>query len=53
MISVLKTAMTIDSVKLNDIAAAMLEQIVNGFEKDTMLNADLVRIGGSAQSSKS
>lgn len=35
-------------VELRDIVAAMLDQVVNGFEKDTLLNDDLVRIGKKA-----
>lgn len=35
-------------VELQDITAAMLDQIVNGFEKDTLSNDDLVRIGKKA-----
>lgn len=35
-------------VELQDIAAAMLDQVVNGFEKDTLSNDDLVRIGKKA-----
>lgn len=35
-------------VELQDIAAAMLDQVVNGFEKDTLSNDDLVRIGQKA-----
>lgn len=32
-------------IDLPDIAAALLEQVVSGFEKDTLSNDDLVRIG--------
>lgn len=35
-------------VELQDIVAAMLDQVVNGFEKDTLSNDDLVRIGKKA-----
>lgn len=35
-------------VELRDIVAAMLDQVVNGFEKDTLSNDDLVRIGKKA-----
>ncbi|WP_394830007.1 hypothetical protein LVJ94_26220 [Pendulispora rubella] len=35
-------------VDLGEMAAALLEQAVNGLEKDTLLNADLVRIGTKA-----
>jgi hypothetical protein len=30
-------------------AAAILQQVVHGFEKETLSNADLVRIGRAAQ----
>ncbi|KAL9620131.1 MAG: hypothetical protein Q9160_005337 [Pyrenula sp. 1 TL-2023] len=32
-------------IELHDIAAALLDQVVNGFEKDTLSNDDLTRIG--------
>jgi hypothetical protein len=35
-------------IELSDIAAAMLDQVVDGFEKDTLSNDDLVRIGQRA-----
>lgn len=35
-------------VELRDIAAAMLDQVAIGFEKDTLSNDDLVRIGKKA-----
>lgn len=35
-------------VELQDVAAALLDQVVNGFEKDTLLNDDLTRIGQEA-----
>ncbi|RFU34064.1 hypothetical protein B7463_g2296, partial [Scytalidium lignicola] len=36
------------SIDLLDISAALLDQIVNGFEKDTLSNADMIRIGQKA-----
>jgi hypothetical protein len=33
---------------LQDFAAALLDQAVNGYEKDTLFNDDLVRIGQKA-----
>jgi len=36
---------SLPSVGLNEISAAMLEQVVNGIEKDPLMNDDLVRIG--------
>lgn len=35
----------LDSVGLQECAAAILDQTVNGFEKETIENADLRRIG--------
>jgi len=32
-------------IELVDIAAALLDQIENGFEKDTLSNSDMIRIG--------
>jgi len=32
-------------IELVDIAAALLNQISNGFEKDTLSNNDMIRIG--------
>ena len=40
----------IGTVTLEQCAAAMLNQVVNGFEKETMVNDDLKRIGKSALS---
>ena len=36
------------SVGLEELAAAMLDQVLHGFEKDPLLNADLVEIGQRA-----
>lgn len=38
----------LDSVELEECAAAILDQTVNGFEKETIENADLKRIGKKA-----
>lgn len=35
-------------IDLTDIAAALLDQVINGLEKDTLSNDDLVRIGKAA-----
>ncbi|KAI1408642.1 hypothetical protein F5Y13DRAFT_204626 [Hypoxylon sp. FL1857] len=35
-------------IELCDIAAALLDQVANGFEKNTLSNEDMVRIGQSA-----
>lgn len=35
----------LDSVRLEECAAAILDQTVNGFEKETIENIDLRRIG--------
>lgn len=36
------------SVQVSEISAALIDQVVNGFEKDTLVNADLARIGQKA-----
>jgi hypothetical protein len=33
------------SIELREIAAALLDQVINGFEKDTLSNDDMVRSG--------
>lgn len=38
----------IPHMELTDIAAAMLDQVIGGFEKDTLSNDDLARIGQRA-----
>lgn len=35
----------VPNVAVTEIAAALLDQVINGFEKDTVQNEDLVRIG--------
>lgn len=37
------------SIELRHMAAALLDQIVNGFEKDTLSNDDMIRIGQKVQ----
>ncbi|KAF2436235.1 hypothetical protein EJ08DRAFT_645241, partial [Tothia fuscella] len=46
ILNVLGWAGTVLSVSLLDISAALLDQVVNGFERKTLMNEDLVRIGG-------
>ena len=36
---------SVPSVSVVDISAAMLSEVLNGFEKDPLTNEDLVRIG--------
>ena len=38
----------VPNIDLQVIAAALLGQIINGFEKDTLSNADMIRIGQEA-----
>jgi hypothetical protein len=39
-------------VGVSEIAATLLEQAINGIEKDTLLNDDLIRIGQKALADK-
>ncbi|OCT47174.1 hypothetical protein CLCR_02569 [Cladophialophora carrionii] len=41
---------SLPSITVVEIAAAMLDQVINGFEKDPLMNEDLVRIGQKALS---
>jgi hypothetical protein len=43
-----RTVPGVPNVNLSDVAAAMLDQVVHGFEKDTLRNDDLTRIGQNA-----
>ena len=43
--TVLKWAGLVPNVAVTEIAAAMLDQVINGFEKEPLQNEDLVRIG--------
>jgi hypothetical protein len=40
-----KWAGIVDNISLVDVAAAMLDQVINGFEKEPLMNEDLMRIG--------
>jgi hypothetical protein len=46
--TVVRSIIGLPTVDLSQIAATLLDQAVNGFEKDTLLNEDLVRIGQKA-----
>jgi len=39
---------SLPNISVVDISAAMLDQVLNGFEKDPLMNDDLVRIGQKA-----
>lgn len=39
---------SVANVDRAELSAALLDQVIHGFEKDILSNADLVRIGGSA-----
>jgi hypothetical protein len=41
---------SLPAISVVEISAAMLDQVVNGFEKDPLMNQDLVRIGQKALS---
>jgi hypothetical protein len=45
-ITVFRTIIGLPKVELSQIAATLIEQAVSGVEKETLLNEDLVRIGG-------
>ncbi|KIM96698.1 hypothetical protein OIDMADRAFT_131398 [Oidiodendron maius Zn] len=42
---VMKLALSMPSVTITECSAAMLDQVANGFEKEPLVNKDLVRIG--------
>ncbi|KAI1842887.1 hypothetical protein JX266_010905 [Neoarthrinium moseri] len=44
----LKYTNIVPSVSVEEVAAAMLQQVVDGFEKDPLENADLIRLGKAA-----
>lgn len=48
MMTVLRTVIGLPKIQLRDMAAALLDQVVNGFEKDTLGNGDMIRIGQKA-----
>jgi hypothetical protein len=43
-----RSIISLPKVDLSDIAATLLNQAVTGFEKETLLNEDLIRIGRKA-----
>lgn len=43
---------SLPSVGVVEFSAAMLDQVLNGFEKDPLENADLIRIGRKVQERK-
>lgn len=46
--TVMKYAMALPNVDVSEISAAMLHEVVHGFEKEPLANDDLVRIGRMA-----
>jgi hypothetical protein len=46
--TILSSVIGLPSLEVKEIAATLLDQVVNGFEKETLLNEDLVRIGQKA-----
>jgi hypothetical protein len=44
----LQSIIGLPEVDVSEIAATLLDQAVKGFEKETLLNEDLVRIGQNA-----
>jgi len=44
--AVLRTVVGLPRVHVSEIAAALIKQAVNGVERETLLNEDLVEIGG-------
>lgn len=44
----LKLVMGVPSVSVEEVSAAMVHQVVHGFEKEPLENEDLVRIGRKA-----
>jgi hypothetical protein len=43
-----RSIIDLPKIDVSEIAATLLDQVVKGFEKDTLLNEDLVRIGQKA-----
>ena len=43
--TVMRSLIGLPRVELDEIAATLVDQAVNGIEKETLLNEDLVRIG--------
>lgn len=46
--TMIQLAAGIPSISVVDLAAAMLDQVVNGFEKDPLMPEDLIRIAKKA-----
>lgn len=46
--SVVCSVIGLPEIDNSQIAATLIDQVVNGFEKDTLLNQDLARIGSKA-----
>ncbi|MCJ1413748.1 hypothetical protein MMC32_000072 [Xylographa parallela] len=46
--TIMKYAMSVPNLTVEEISAAMLDEIINGFQKETLENDDLVRIGRQA-----
>lgn len=44
----LRVTGALPSLRVEEISAAMLQQVANGFEKEPLDNADLTRIGKAA-----
>jgi len=42
---VLRTVVGLPKVEVGQVAATLIDQAINGFEKDTLSNEDLVRMG--------
>jgi hypothetical protein len=43
-----RTVIGLPKIELSKVAAALLDQAVNGFDKETLINEDLIRIGQQA-----
>jgi hypothetical protein len=50
--TIMRSVIGLPRVELDEIAATLLDQAVNGIEKETLLNEDLVRIGRSVSVDK-
>ena len=46
--TILKFVMSLPNVDVREVAAAMLHEVIHGFEKEPLENDDLVRIGREA-----
>ena len=44
----LNIVMGLPKIDVGEISAAMINEVMHGFEKDTLENADLVRLGQQA-----